>query len=201
MVIFSCILFLISWIFLFFPKWIVEPSWSIARRHARLARLTKLLDAAKRDRQKRREQMKRDKQRQKRDRNAGANGGASSKTGNANSNANRTANVYVGEFSNNGANADADAAEYDAPFPFTPDAGAADDANSTDTEAEEISGDAMSPSGHKTIEEQSAPGRANKGVKFGAVTDLSGAEHVASGPVEPRQRSSKPSRGKVLQIP
>lgn len=196
MVIFSCLLFFISWIFLFFPKWIIEPSWSIAHRHTQLARLTKLLDAAKRDRQKRREQMKRDKQRQKRGRNAGAKnagakGDASAKNG---ANATRSANVYVGDVSNGDAGADVGAAENEVPFTSMPDA---DGANSSDTETEETNGDALSPNGHKTIEEQGSQpsGRASRGVTFGAVTDPSGAGPVTQGPVGQGPRSPRPPRG------
>lgn len=65
MVIFSCLLFVTVFPFLFFPKWINEPDWMTKKRLSRLNRLSRALAAAKEERHRRREKMKRDKQKKK----------------------------------------------------------------------------------------------------------------------------------------
>lgn len=66
MVVFAVILFILCWVFLFFPKWITEPRWVIARRERRFRHLLKVLDWAKERRKRKREQKKLDKQKQRR---------------------------------------------------------------------------------------------------------------------------------------
>lgn len=56
LVFFCFLLFVCSWIFLFFPKWISEPDWSSAEHRRRLRFLTKRLEQERELRRRRREE-------------------------------------------------------------------------------------------------------------------------------------------------
>jgi len=68
MVFLAIVLFIVSWAFLLFPKWITEPGWVASRRQRRLRHLSRVLEWAKEKRRRRRERKKRAKQKERRQR-------------------------------------------------------------------------------------------------------------------------------------